>query len=199
MNAIKHTKLTKAPLAMALGAALVAGFWTQAQAEEFSDFARQARANAMSEATAQPGTAERLNQLRGALEGSRVVANLPSAEVQGEQALAAIRSEQLESLKALAPGQMAGALSGVRVVAMPSPGEQTDQAVAAIRAEQLDDLRRQAPGQIAASMQSVHLTTRVADAVRPAGSGNHGKLGRGWLVFRRARPALRHDATDMVV
>ena len=173
MNAIKQFNRTMAPLAMALGAALVAGVTTQARAADFTDFTQQARANAMSEATAQPGTAERVHQLRASLAGTRVVADLPSARVQGEQALATIRAEQLANLKAKAPGQLSGSLSGVRVVAMPSPAEQTDRAVAAIRAEQLDDLRRQAPGQIAASLQSAHLTSRVAD-VKPVSQPDKG-------------------------
>lgn len=182
MNAIKHTKLT-----MALGAALVAGTMTanvQAQDLSFQEFSRQARANVLNEATEQPGSAERINELRGALAGARVITGLPSAEEQGEEALAAIRAEQLSDLRAGAPAQLKGSLAGVRVVAgMPSADEQADQALAAIRAEQLDDLTGNARGQLAASMAGAHVMTSVADAT-PASKSNLGDWSMPEVEFK---------------
>lgn len=190
MNAIKHTELTKARLAMTLGAALVAGAMSanvQAGDVDFSEFSRQARANVWNEATAQPDSAERINQLRGALEGARVIAGLPSPEAQAEQALAAIRAEQLRELNGRASAQMAGSLASVRVVAgLTSPAQQTEQAVAAIRAEQLDDMRRQAPGQIATSMQAATVMTSVADATPDRGR----KLGEWSMPEVEFKPLI---------
>lgn len=163
MNAIKHTKLT-----MALGAALVAGaMLTDAQAREadFSDFTRQTRATVMAEATAQPSTEERVRQLRGSLAGARVIAGLPDPAEQREQALASIRSEQLEGLRESAPAQMAGSLAGSRIVAeLPSAEQHASEALAAIEQEQLRELRQQAPRQLAVSMANVNVMRRVADA-----------------------------------
>lgn len=163
MNAIKHTKLT-----MALGAALVAGaMMANAQAGEadFSDFTRQARATVLAEATAQPGAEERVRHLRGSLEGARVIAGLPDAEEQREQALASIRSEQLDGLRANAPAQLAGSFAGSRIVAeLPSAEQHTSEALAAIRGEQLRELHQQAPRQLAVSMANVNVMRQVAEA-----------------------------------
>jgi hypothetical protein len=163
MNAIKHTKLT-----MALGAALVAGAITanaQAREADFSDFTRQARATVLAEATAQPSAEERVRHLRGSLEGARVIAGLPDAEEQREQALASIRSEQLAGLRKSASAQMAESLVGSRIVAdLPSAEQHTSEALATIRDEQLRDLNQQAPRQLAISMSNVNVMRQVADA-----------------------------------
>lgn len=162
MNAIKHTKLT-----MALGAALVAGAMTanaEAGEADFSDFTRQARATVMGEATAQPSAVERVRHLRGSLEGTRVIAGLPDPEEQREQALASIRSDQLEGLRESAPVQMAGSLAGSRIVAeLPSAEQHASEALAAIKQEQLRELNQQAPRQLAVSMANVNVMRQVAD------------------------------------
>lgn len=171
MNAIKHTKLT-----MALGAALVASAMTtpaQAGEQDFTDFTRQAREQVLNESTAQPGSAERVDQLRQSLRGARVVAGLPDADEQREQALATIRSEQLEGLRASASAQMTGALAGSRIVAdMPSADQYTSEALAAIQAEQLDHLTRRAPRQIASTMADVRVTRRIAGASHDGDRGS---------------------------
>lgn len=171
MNAIKHTKMT-----MALGAALVAGAVTaeaRAGEQDFSEFTRQARTQVLTEVTAQPGSDERVRQLRGAFDGARVVAGLPDAEEQREQALAAIRSEQLDQLRGGAPAQMAGSMAASRVVAdLPSAREYTTEAVAAIKAEQLRDLNQAAPRMLATSMADAMVMRQVA------GSGPAGNPGQ---------------------
>lgn len=182
MNAIKHTKLT-----MALGAALVAGAVTanaQAQEQDFAEFSRQARAEALAETTAQPGAEERVRQLRGALDGARVIAGLPDADEQRRQAQASIRSEQLSQLQQAAPAQIAGSLAGSRVVAgLPSAEEYRSEAVTAILAEQINELRRQAPGQLQASLAGAHVMNRVAEA-DPAGRPGSGEWSVPEVKFK---------------
>lgn len=182
MNAIKHTKLT-----MALGAALVAGAMTanlQARELDINEFTHEARARVMTEVTAQPGTGERLRQLRGALNGARVVAGLPSAGEQREQALAHIHSEQLEGLRAAAPEQLAGAITGARIVAdLPSADEYAERAIAAIKAEQLGNMRSQTAEQLSASLAGAQVMHSIADA-RPAGQPKQGEWAMPEVEFK---------------
>lgn len=167
MNAINNIKLT-----MALGAVLVAVSMTMntAQANDFDDFTRQARANVLTEATSQPGPEARVQALRGALENVRVVRTNSS---RGEQALAEIREEQMAHMQADAPKQIARSLEGVRIVKrMPNPDRRVNEAVAAVRAEQLETMRNQAASQIAVSLANAHVVDNIALAGAGSDSGS---------------------------
>lgn len=169
MNAIDHTKMT-----MTLAAVLVAASMTAntARAADFNEFAAEARARALNEATRQPGPEARVKELRDALQGARVLSLAPSVDAQGEQALATIRAEQLAEMRAGAPDEIAGALAGARVVKkLPPRSRRTESAIAAVRAEQLETMRRQASEQIAASLADARIVQGVAYAGLSQGSG----------------------------
>lgn len=170
MNAIKNSKLTMVPRAMAMGAALVAASMstTPAQANDFDEFTRQARSKVLAEATSQPGPEARVQVLRGALENARVVRTDSPLAGQREQALAAIRAEQMADFQARSPVQIARSMEDARIVKrMPNPDRRIDEAVATVRAEQLEAMRRQAASQIAASLAHA----RVVDNIALAGIG----------------------------
>lgn len=169
MNAITITKQT-----MALGAVLVAVSVTTntAQATDFNEFTAQARARVLSEATSQPSASARVEELRGALRGVRVVDGpIPAAGRTG-QALATIRSEQLAEMRAGALDEIDRSMDGVRLVKrLPSPDRRIDEALATIRAEQLEAMHRRATGQISTSLANAHLVGSVTLA---GANGNAG-------------------------
>ena len=170
MNAIKNIKLN-----VALGAVLVAASMTAnaAQANDFDNFTRQARASVLAEATRQPGPDARVEELRGAFEGARILPLEATVAHQGEQALAAIRSEQITELRKSAPVQLARSLEGARIAKrMPPVDRRTEKAIAAVRAEQLETMRRQAPSQISASLANARVVENVALAGAGSGSGS---------------------------
>lgn len=168
MKAITNTKLTMAPLAMIMGAALIVGslVTNPARAADFSGFAEGARARVMQEATSQPGPAERVRRLKKSLEGARIVATLPDAGEQRERALAAIQREQLANFHAGAPVALEQAMAGASLMVR-APTPRTEQAIAAIQAEQLQAMQLRSLRQLAASMAHGPVMTRVADASGP--------------------------------
>lgn len=111
MNTLKQTRLT-----LALGAGLFAGSMLTAnmalaQESDFQAFSRHAVEQVRQEATTQPGTAERLNQIQGSLAGARVAPGLSQIPLQGERAIDSIRAEVKASFRRQAPAAVANVLA----------------------------------------------------------------------------------------
>lgn len=108
-------------LFVALGAALFAGSMLStgaaaAQESEFQAFSSQVRAKVRAEATRQPGTADRLQEMQRTLDGVLVHAGLDQIRSQGEEAIASIRSEALAAVKASGPRALGTTLAQANVV-----------------------------------------------------------------------------------
>jgi|GEM_PF-3626898 len=111
MNTMKQTRLT-----LALGAGLFAGSMLTANAalaqeSDFQAFSRHAVEQVRQEATTQPGTEGRIEQIQASLEGARVAPGLSQIPVQGEQAIDSILADVKASFRHEAPSAVAQVLA----------------------------------------------------------------------------------------